>query len=127
MIPQALFYESMDEALTDAVHAAGGPKVVGAMLWPDKDPQEAGKFLNRCLSPDRSEKLELSQWLFIMRKARDVDCHIPMAFLCDYLDYESPTPKNPDTERDRLQREFVAAKNEFSELLKRMERLGGGS
>lgn len=122
---QDLWHDTLEDALRDAVHALGGPKAVGYMLWPDKSMIESAKYLNKCLDPERAEKLELSQLVMIMREAALKDCHTPMAFLADVLGYEMPRVKNPETERDRLQREFIHAQEAMATLVKKMERLAG--
>ena len=122
---QALWHESLDEALRDAVHAIGGPKAAGYLLWPDKKMDDSARYLHRCLDPERSEKLELSQVVMLMREAKANDCHTPMAYLASELGYEEPKPKDPETERDRIQREFIQAQEQMQALVKRMERMNG--
>lgn len=34
-----LFHESLEDALREVIHSAGGPKVVACLLWPDKTPR----------------------------------------------------------------------------------------
>ena len=38
-----LFHMDFNEALTADVLACGGNKTIGMMLWPEMDPQDAGK------------------------------------------------------------------------------------
>jgi len=124
---QTLWHDSLEDALKDAVHTLGGPKAAGHRLWPDKEPEAAARYLNQCLDPERAEKLELSQVLLIMQEAKAADCHTPMYFLADVLGYEPPKPKNPETERERIMREYIKATETLSDLAKRMERIGGTS
>lgn len=112
---QTLFVESIEEALRDCVNALKGPKAVGVLLWPELSADLAAKRLNHCLDPDRPEKLELSQILLIAKQARAVNCHTIMAYLASELDYECK-PVDPETEVQRLQREFIEAQRALSKL-----------
>lgn len=124
---QALWYDRIEDALHDCVQALGGPKRVATALWPGKTAADAARYLNHCLDSERAEKLELGQVVTLMRWGRDADCHTPMHYLAETLGYQPPEPKNPETERDRLQREFIQAQEQMATLVKRMERLGGGT
>lgn len=116
----ALFAESLEQALRDAVGVLGGPKRVGGLLWPEKPADVAGKLLNHCLDDDRPEKLDLGQLLFIMKRARLANCHSVMAYLAAELNYECK-PVDPETEVQRLQREFIDAQRELSKLVAKIE------
>lgn len=121
MNPQSsLFMESMEEAVRDCVNALKGPKAVGVMLWPSMKADLAGRRLNQCLDPERDEKLDLSEILVIAKRARSVGCHSLMAYLAAELDYECK-PVDPETEVQRLQREFIEAQRELSKLVARIE------
>jgi hypothetical protein len=113
--------DSIEEALLDAVKALKGPKAVGVFLWPELAADIAAKRLNHCLDPDRPEKLELSQLLLIAKRARAVGCHTVMSFLAKELDYEWK-PVDPETEQQRLMREFIVAQKALTELAARIEK-----
>lgn len=115
MDQQTLFVESLEEALRDCVNALKGPKAVGVALWPELSADLAAKRLNHCLDPERQEKLELSQVLLIAKRARLAGCHTVMAFLAQQLDYECKAV-DPETEVQRLQREFVQAVDHLSKI-----------
>ncbi len=115
MDQQSLFVESLEEALRDSVNALKGPKAVGVALWPELSADLAAKRLNHCLDPERQEKLELSQVLLIAKRARLAGCHTVMAFLAQQLDYECK-PVDPETEVQRLQREFIESQRALSRL-----------
>lgn len=112
MTQDPLFVESIEEALRDAVNALKGPKAVGIDLWPEMSADLAGRRLNQCLDPERSEKLELSQVLLIAKRARARNCHTLMTFLCRELNYEAPKAVDPRDEYARLQAKFVSAVEE---------------
>lgn len=50
-----------EDCLTLAVEAAGGNKVVGHHLRPEMTPNEAGKWLSRCLSDQHAQRLNYAQ------------------------------------------------------------------
>lgn len=122
---QHLWYDHAEEALRDVVSAVGGPKKVANMLWPDKDLSAGARYLNQCLDPERNEKLDISQILYLLRLGREVACHAAIHYLCEESGYEKPLPINPETERERVQREFIRAQEQMQELVRRMERLKG--
>lgn len=120
---QPLWHEHFEDALNDIVASVGGPKRLASQLWPDKPIADAARLLRHCLDPSRPEKLELSQVLFVMRKGREADCHTAMHYLAAELGYEAPKPISPETEQQRLQREFIAAQQQIVELARRMDSL----
>jgi hypothetical protein len=95
------FFEGPEDALREAVRAIGGPKKVGPMLWPDKTPDAAARLLQDCLNAGRSEKLELSQVLFILRAARDAGFHAAFQFIGADVGYEV-RPVTREEEVDRV-------------------------
>jgi len=121
MIQAPLFHESLAEALRTSVMALGGFKRVGADLWPELPADRAGRDLTDCLSQNSARKLSLEQVEFIFRKARMVGCHAVMHYLAQTGDYESPRPTDPETEVQRLQREFVEAQRNLAKLVDRIE------
>ena len=118
-----LWHDALEDALKDVVHAMGGPKAVGSMLWPDKPLADAARYLNQCLDQDRAEKLSLSQLVFLMQKAGEKEIHTAIHFLCDACGYQTPARKDPETEYQTLQREFIQSANRLDDMMKRMERL----
>lgn len=120
---QALWHDSLEDSLRDVVTALGGPKAVAHMLWPAKTLQDGARLLNHCLDSERPEKLGLAEVVLLLTKGREADCHTAMHFLADAAGYETPKPINPETERERVQREFIRAQAQMQELVKRMERL----
>lgn len=121
MDQQPLFCESFEEAIRGAVNSLKGPKAVGVMLWPELSADVAAKRLNHCLDPDRPEKLELSQVLLIAKRARLAGCHTVMGFLSQELDYAAPVAIDPESEVQRLQREYIAATAALVKLASRIE------
>lgn len=114
---------TFSEALGSACNAIGR-KRVAQLLWPEKSLESAQKEVSDCLHPDRRAKFSLEQVDLICREARQHDCHAPMNYLARTLDYRNPVPITPESERDRLQREFIKATQTMQQLSAQMERLG---
>lgn len=124
MRQQSLIRDSILEALRDDIDALGGEKLVGLKLWPDKRcPIKAGKHLGNCLTEDRAERLTPEQVSFIIREARKVDSFCTIAFICDDASMTRPTPVDPEDQRARLQREFIAAVGHLDQIKGQLGRL----
>ena len=120
----ALFHESLYDALKDCVRAIGKPCEVGKAMRPEKSSDEARIWLNNCLNPDRPEKLDPEQVLWLLREARKVNCHAAIAYINRECGYADPQPIEPEDERAALQREFVETGKTLRNLLTRMEARG---
>lgn len=66
------FYEGAEDALKAAVQALGGAKSVGMRLWPDKPMEDARTLLLNCINPERKEKFDYSQLIWIFREAKRI-------------------------------------------------------
>lgn len=115
-------YESLNEALIDCVRAAGGSKVVGPLLWPEKTPDSAQRLLLDCLNDDRPAKLSPEQVLLVFRLARAKGHHAGIAFILEDLGYAPTAPVDPRDEAAELMRQFTGVMELQQELVKRMER-----
>lgn len=111
-----LFVESIEEALRDCVNALKGPKNVGVMLWPELSADRAGRDLADCLQPDAARKLSLDQIELLIRAARAQSCHAPLTYLCQANSYAAPVAVDPETEVQRLQREFIESQRQLTKL-----------
>jgi hypothetical protein len=116
------FFEGPEDALREAVRAIGGPKKVGPMLWPDKTPDAAARLLQDCLNAGRSEKLELSQVLFILRAARDAGFHAAFQFIGADVGYDV-RPVTREEEVDRLTSVIENTSAQLSTALATLQRL----
>lgn len=122
------FYESPEQALTAAVQQLGGAKVVGSALWPDKSPEAARTRLLDCLNPSRAERLDLSECMFILRRAREKGLHTSFQWLAQEIGYEA-RPVQQAEEAQRLATVVEQSMRVMNEALGRLERLrasGGG-
>lgn len=120
---EELFHEDVDAALAHLVAALGGNKKVGAMLWPEEPADQAGRRLADSLNPDRPQFLKPKQMVFLMAEGRKIGVHSAMAFIARECGYADPQPVEPEDEAAELQRQFIAAQEQMSQMLKRMEKL----
>lgn len=120
----ALFHESLLDALRDCVRALGEPKIVGQAMRPEKSQDDARTWLLNCLNPDRPEKFDPEQIMWLLREARKVNCHAAFVYMARECGYADPRPIEPEDERAALQREFVTATADMKRLFSRMERAG---
>jgi hypothetical protein len=111
MLQLPLIHEDFLSALTTCVQALGGAKRAGVMLRPEyeEDPDKAARWLLACLNAARDEKLSFEQAFKLMREAKAIGCHVAMAHIAMQVGYAEPQPIEPEDERARLQREYVAA------------------
>jgi hypothetical protein len=125
---QALFVDTIYEALKGAVVALGGLKRVGPRLFPHlalKDPNEAGRYLADCLSRSRRAKLDLEQMLLILRWARDAGYHDAKHWIddaCGYLPTPAADPAEQENEQVRVLRDAAAI---MAGAMEKLERLQG--
>jgi hypothetical protein len=117
------FYDGPEEALKAAVQHLGGPKVVGAMLWPDKSPDSARTRLLDCLNPSRAERLDMSEAMFILRKSKEKGFHTAFAWFAGEVGYETPRPLTSAGEEDRLTTVIDNATRTLAAALPMLERM----
>ena len=116
------FYESPEQALTAAVQHLGGTKQVGALLWPDKTPDSARTRLLDCLNPSRAERLDLTEAMFILRKAKEAGFHAPFAWIAGDVGYEARAITKAD-EIDRVTNVVEATSKTLAAAVAALERL----
>lgn len=116
------FFEGPEDALRSAVQALGGAKQVGAMLWPDKTPDSAGRLLLDCLNPSRSEKLDISQVMLILAKAKEKGVHAPFAWLAGEVGYDA-RPIAREEEVDRVTQVIAHSADTLARAMATLERL----
>lgn len=121
MTQQALWHETFEDALTDLVSALGGPKRVGSALWPVLPVEDAARKLAHCLDRNKSNKLSPDELLVILTMGREAHCHLAVTFLNRATGYADPVPVDPESEVQRLQREFIAAVGSCQKIAKGIE------
>lgn len=118
-----LLYEDELDAARDAVKHLGGAKKVGPMIWPDKTPDGASRYLLDCLNGQRAERLAPSQLMMLMRLSREVGFHGLTAFILRETGYAPPVPVEPTSEAELLTRRMESMVGEFAALTQRLERI----
>lgn len=123
-----LFYESYAAALRDDCKAIeptkAWAKVVGKILFPEKDADSAGRALDDKLNPNRRDRLSDEQERLVMRMAREArEFSAALAFICDDTDFERPKPKNARDEAFELQARAEHLLVELKLVTERQERL----
>lgn len=116
------FFEGPEEALRAAVQHLGGTKKVGAMLWPDKTIDAAGRQLLDCLNPARSEKLDIGQVMFILARGKEAGYHAAFAWVASEVGYES-RPITRAEEVDRLTSVIESASTTLANAVSALERV----
>lgn len=116
-------FESLNECLIECVRQAGGSKVVGHRVWPEKTVDAAQRHLLNCLNEGKAERLTPDQVLLIARLARDHGCHAYAHHVARSLSYSEPVPIEPRDEADELKRQFIESTRALSEMAERIQRL----
>jgi hypothetical protein len=116
------FYEGPEDALKAAVSALGGSKKVGPMLWPDKTIDQASRLLLDCLNPGRAEKLDITQVMFILARAKDVGCYAPFVWLAGEVGFDAH-PITRAEEVDRVTSVIETASATLASAMSTLERL----
>lgn len=120
MTQQPLFCEDIYEALRTIGQAYGGSKKIGAYLWPDKPIEKASELWANCLNRTRPEKLDPEQVIAVLKIGRQIGCHAGMHYIAETCNYKYDAVE-PEDERARLQRDFIAAKDQMVRLLNKIE------
>jgi hypothetical protein len=122
MNQQHLFCEDIYEALRNIGQAYGKPKAIGALLWPEMNPDKAGERWANCLNRTRAEKLDPEQVLLILKLGRQVGCHVGIDYIARECNYKWETIE-PEDERAKLMREFNESVKLQDRIVKRLESL----
>ena len=112
-----LFVESIYDALKAIVGCLGGPKTVGARLWPAKSVDDARRQLLDCLNPDRNDKLDPEQVVLLFRLAREAGFHVAKHWLDTETGYEPSKPIDPVHEEALVAAAIEAATVELKKAL----------
>ena len=118
---QALFHESIHDALREVIRAAGGSKVVGCKLWPSLPVDQAASKISDCLNPDRRQHFNEAELLHLLRIGCEIDCHAAMHYVASICGYSQPDPVTPADEVQALQQQFILATKELKAMSQRLE------
>lgn len=114
-----LFYDTVYDAIHNAILACDGFKVVSGVLWPAMKPSSAYARLKSCVDLHKDEKLDLEEVIAIARLAKDRGNHALMQYLGSELGYKVETVE-PEDERAALQRDFINAVETVSKIQQRL-------
>jgi hypothetical protein len=120
----ALWHDSIHDATRALIDALGGPKRVAADLWPARDVADGQRYLLKCLDADRPEKLGLEEFVWLMRRGREADCHVLADYLGQACQYEL-RPVDPAAAEADLAAQVERTMSQAADLLKLWERLKG--
>lgn len=97
------------------------------LLWPELGhaPDQAANKLRDCLNPDRREKLSPEQFVLLLRKSREAECHAAMGYLLHECGYAAPEPVDAADTLARAQDEFAGAVAKLDGMARMIERLAG--
>lgn len=115
-------FESLNDALIDAVKALGGSKQVGYILWPEKSVDAAQRHLLACLNEDKPERLTPDHLMMLLRLARGKGHHGALSYILQDLGYAPTQPVEPRDENAELQRQFVESVRLQQQIVERMEK-----
>lgn len=117
-----LVHEDIYDAVRSLVAALGGPKRVGPMLFPQKSPDAAWRYLLDCLNPNRDHDLGVEGLITLLRWGRERGVHLGMHWLCDEVGYARATPVDPQDTRADLQRQFLHGVEQLEQLARRLQK-----
>jgi len=101
-----LFHETIEDAITTDVLAAGGYKKVGHDLRSDLTPETAAAWLRACLNVERAEKLSPGHVLQIKRMAKQAGSTAAIQYEAQQLHFQV-TWIEPEDELTKLLREYL--------------------
>ena len=127
MVTSSSHMESFADALAEVVKALGGAKNVGAALKPSRPVEDTARWVRDCLNPDRRERFDPDEVLWLMREARRVGFHGAMHFVTEFAGYARPTPLEPLDEIAELQRNFIESVRLQKLLVDRLAQLEGAT
>ncbi len=116
-------HESLNAALIECVKAAGGSKVVGHKLWPEKTVDAAQRHLLACMNEDKQERLSPEHLLMVLRLARERGHHGGVAYILSDLGYAPTTPIEPKDEAAELTRQASELLEGLQRVTTRLEKL----
>lgn len=121
---QALFHETIRDALRHDINAIGGPKEVGSRLRPELTLNDARTWVNHCLDESRGEKFEPEVIQWIINEARKVGVFSTITYILRTSGFEDPKPADPDKVVEQIHDRIQSATGELRDLLQQLEALG---
>jgi len=123
MEQEMLWHDSLEEALEAVVAACGGSKAVGSAMWSTLDATDAGKKVKHCLNPDHSQKFSLDEILWLIRKGGEVGCLTAVSYINREASCAPPVPVRKEDVAAELQRNYISAVKQLTQITEKMNRL----
>ncbi|MFU8837891.1 MAG: hypothetical protein ACNA75_06260 [Thiohalomonadaceae bacterium] len=123
MLQQDLWHEDINDAIAADIMACGGYKKMALELWPALKMETAYARLKACLNHDKAEKLSPEEISLITRMARQRGSLATLTYMLREAHCADPAPIEPEDEKARLQREYVASVKALQKLSKQLEKL----
>lgn len=122
-----LFLEDAYDALKSIVQVAGGAKVVGPLIFPEKSTDAARTALLDALNPDRAQKLCFEQTLLLFKIGREAGYHGAKHWLDGELGYAPTSPIDPDDQVAELARVIGTASEQLRRATEALDRVRKGA
>jgi len=114
------FYDDVYAIERHLVAALGGADVVGPILFPQKNPLAAARYLLDCLNPNRDHALGEERFLLLLKLAREKGIHLGMHWVCDECRYARPATVEPEDQAADILRRVDQVRGELATLLKQL-------
>jgi hypothetical protein len=108
MASMSLFLEDIYDALRSSIQFMGGPKAVGARLWPHKPMDQAHREMLDCLYRDNRRNFDPEEIMALLKMAREAGFHQAKHWIDHELGYSPSDPVEPETELTKLLREYLS-------------------
>jgi len=112
---------AIQEALAQCVDAAGGPQVVGPLLWPDKGHKAAIRLVKACLSPIHRERFSPEKMHQVIKLAYEKGCTVGIECVIRELGYEYADFISPEAEMASLMRAYINTVKTLEGIVDRIE------
>lgn len=113
---------AIQEALAQCVDAAGGPQVVGPLLWPDKERKAAIRLVKACLSPVHRERFSPEKMHQVIKLAYAKGCTAGIDCLLREMGYDPEEVRSPEAELRCLMRAHIETVKTLEGIVDRIER-----
>lgn len=122
MNQQALFHDTIYDALGADIAAAGGFKVVAGKLWPSESPTTSATKLRNAVNPDQAQKLCAEEILRIKLLAKEFWSTATIDFEARQLSFKVDWI-TPEDELERITRENNELLKSITRNMEREEQL----
>lgn len=109
------------QLLDSAVISAGGPKEVGSHLKPDIDPEEAGKWVNRCTNPKHKDSYAAAHYIRTLIGARARGNHTAINDLLAFIGYvPNATPVSAEAKEAAIMEMVLDNQRKINEAFEKL-------